>query len=92
MLQLTYLRNKMAEKPLFRQLLEASTVGMNLVISTLVGGLIGYGLDYAMDKWFGVKTAPWLLFIFTILGIIAGFRDLVRIARRSDDQSDKENS
>lgn len=82
----------MAEKPLFRQLLEASTVGMNLVISTLVGGLIGYGLDYAMDKWFGIQTAPWLLFIFTIFGIIAGFRDLVRIARRSDDQTNKEDS
>jgi ATP synthase protein I len=82
----------MAEKPLFRQLLEASTVGMNLVISTLVGGLIGYGLDYAMDKWFGIQTAPWLLFIFTIFGIIAGFRDLVRIARRSDDQANKEDS
>lgn len=82
----------MAEKPLFRQLLEASTVGMNLVISTLVGGLIGYGLDYAMDKWFGIQTAPWLLFIFTIFGIVAGFRDLVRIARRSDDQTNKEDS
>jgi len=82
----------MAEKPLFRQLLEASTVGMNLVISTLVGGLIGYGLDYAMDRWFGIQTAPWLLFIFTIFGIIAGFRDLVRIARRSDDQANKEDS
>jgi ATP synthase protein I len=82
----------MAEKPLFRQLLEASTVGMNLVISTLVGGLIGYGLDYAMDRWFGIQTAPWLLFIFTIFGIIAGFRDLVRIARRSDDQTNKEDS
>ena len=82
----------MAEKPLFRQLLEASTVGMNLVISTLVGGLIGYGLDYAMDKWFGIQTAPWLLFLYTIEGIIAGFRDLVRIARRSDDQANKEDS
>ncbi len=82
----------MAEKPLFRQLLEASTVGMNLVISTLIGGLIGYGLDYAMDKWFGVHTAPWLLFIFTIFGIIAGFRDLLKMAKRSDDQSDKKNS
>ena len=79
----------MAEKPLFRQLLEASAVGMNLVISTVVGGLIGYGLDYAMEKWFSIKTAPWLLFIFAIVGIIAGFKDLVMMARKSDNESKK---
>jgi len=83
----------MAEKSLFKQLLEASTVGLNLVISTIIGGLIGYGLDYAMARWFGVKTAPWLLFIFTIFGIIAGFKDLIMLAKKSnkDDQPDKKN-
>jgi len=83
----------MAEKSLFKQLLEASTVGLNLVISTIIGGLIGYGLDYAMAGWFGVKTAPWLLFIFTIFGIIAGFKDLIMLAKKSnkDDQPDKKN-
>lgn len=70
------------EKPLLRQLWEASTVGLNLVISTIVGGLIGYGLDYAMENWIGIKTKPWLLFIFAIFGIIAGFRDLIRIASK----------
>ena len=58
----------MPEKSLFRQLLEASSVGLNLVISTIIGGLMGYGLDYAMDRWFGIKTAPWLLFVFAIFG------------------------
>lgn len=81
----------MAEKPLFKQLLEASTVGLSLVISTVIGGLMGYGLDYAMERWFGIKTAPWLLFIFVIFGIIAGFKDLIMIARKSDDQSNKKN-
>jgi len=79
----------MPEKSLFKQLLEASTVGLNLVISTIIGGLIGYGLDYAMDKWFGIKTSPWLLFIFTIVGIIAGFKDLIMLAKKSDNESKK---
>jgi F0F1-type ATP synthase assembly protein I len=52
---------------------------------------MGYGLDYAMARWFGVKTAPWLLFIFTIFGIIAGFKDLIMLAKKSDDQSHKKN-
>ncbi len=81
----------MAEKSLFRQMLEASTVGLNLVISTVIGGLIGYGLDYAMENWFGIHTSPWLLFIFTIFGIIAGFRDLLRMAKKSGNESDKKN-
>jgi len=79
----------MAEKPIFRQLLEASAVGLNLVISTIIGGLIGYGLDYIMDKWFGIKTSPWLLFTFTIVGIIAGFKDLIMLAKKSDNESKK---
>jgi ATP synthase protein I len=82
----------MAEKSLFKQLLEASTVGLNLVTSTIIGGLMGYGLDYAMERWFGVITAPWLLFIFAIFGIIAGFKDLIMLAKKSDDQSHKKNS
>ena len=58
----------MAEKPLFRQLLEASTVGLNLVLSTFVGLAIGYGLDYLFH------TSPWLTIIFLIIGIITGFQ------------------
>lgn len=72
----------MPEKSFFRQLLEASTVGLNLVVSTIVGGVIGYLLDKAMESWFNIHTAPWLLFIFTIIGIIAGFRDLIRMAKK----------
>jgi ATP synthase protein I len=82
----------MAEKPLFKQLLEASAVGLNLVIATVIGGLIGYGLDYFADKWFHVKTSPWLLFIFTIFGIIAGFRDLLKMAKQPGNGPDKKNS
>lgn len=82
----------MAEKSFFRQMLEASTVGLNLVVSTIVGGLIGYGLDYAMEKWFNTKTAPWLLFLFTIFGIIAGFKDLIMLAKKSGNESGKKNS
>jgi ATP synthase protein I len=74
-----------------REFLQAWAVGLNLVISTVVGGLMGYGLDYAMERWFGVITAPWLLFVFAIFGIIAGFKDLIMLAKKSDDQSHKKN-
>jgi ATP synthase protein I len=72
----------LAEKPLFKQLLEASTVGLNLVLSTFIGLAIGYGLD----RFF--HSAPWLTIIFLILGIITGFRELIRIAKKQDNGSD----
>lgn len=75
----------MPDKPLYRQLLQASTVGLNLVLSTFVGLAIGYGLD----KFF--NSSPWLTIIFLILGIIAGFRELVRIAKKQDNGSDTED-
>lgn len=78
----------MPEKSVFKQLLQASTVGLNLVISTIIGLAIGYGLDYAMDKWFGIHTKPWLTIIFLLFGIISGFRDLVRMAKKSDSDND----
>jgi ATP synthase protein I len=81
----------MPEKPLFRQLLDASTVGLHLVISTFIGLAIGYGLDYGLDKWFGLHTKPWLTIIFLLLGIVSGFRDLVRIAKKSFNDSSKKD-
>ncbi len=73
------------EKSLFRQLLEASSVGIQLVLSTFAGLAIGYFLD----KFF--KTFPWLTAIFLIIGIIAGFSELLKVARRQDGNNKKSN-
>jgi F0F1-type ATP synthase assembly protein I len=50
---------------------------------------MGYGLDYAMDKWFGWHTKPWLMIIFLFFGIFSGFRELVRMAKKADNESKK---
>ena len=76
----------MTEKPFFRQLMQASTIGINLVLSTFVGLAIGYGLDSLFH------SSPWLTIIFLILGIIAGFRELLRIANKQDNGPDTKNT
>jgi ATP synthase protein I len=76
----------MPEKPIFRQLLQASTVGLNLVFSTFIGLAIGYGLDSLF------KTSPWLTIIFLVIGIIAGFRELLRMAKKQDNGTDTKNT
>ena len=76
----------MPEKPFFRQLLQASTIGLNLVFSTFIGLAIGYGLDSLFH------SSPWLTIIFLLIGIIAGFRELLRIAKKQDNGSDTKNT
>lgn len=60
---------------LLRQLLQASAVGLQLVFATFIGFAMGYGLDTLLGTNF-------LKFVFLVLGLIAGFRELFRFARR----------
>jgi F0F1-type ATP synthase assembly protein I len=76
---------------MLRHLYKASIVGLNIVIATLVGGVLGYFFDYAMAKWFGITTAPWGLFFGAILGIVSGFKDLAMLAKKMDEDSSKED-
>jgi len=56
----------------YRRLAELSSLGLMLPSSIAVGLFMGY----LLDKLFG--THPWLLAIFTLLGIASGFLSLIR--------------
>ena len=47
-----------------------STVGITMVVATVIGYFVGVFLD----RFFG--TAPWLMITFLLLGIAAGFKNL----------------
>ena len=53
-----------------------SSMGLELGLSVVVGFLIGSGLD----KW--LDTEPFLLIIFGIAGIIAGYRSIFRLVKK----------
>jgi ATP synthase protein I len=55
-----------------KELLRLSTIGVGLVAATAIGLLMGYGLDRLLG------THPWLMLTFTVLGIAAGFLNLLR--------------
>jgi ATP synthase protein I len=55
-----------------KELLRLSSIGVGLVAATAIGLLLGYGLDWLLG------TRPWLTLVFTILGIVAGFLNLLR--------------
>ena len=65
------------DKSVYKQLFNASTVGMALVSGILVGGVMGYFLD----KW--LDTSPWLLFIFLIFGFIAGVKNALHYLKKA---------
>jgi len=52
----------------------ASSIGLVLVISIS----IGYFFGNWMDRIF--HTEPWLMLVFTLMGIVAGFIQMIRIA------------
>ncbi len=69
----------------FRFIGVASTVGINMVVSTFVGFAIGYWL---LDRY--LDTLPWFTIIFTIAGIATGFLQLFRIAKKAEEREDEE--
>ena len=58
--------------------LSASAAGLELGISVAIGALFGAWLDGKLG------TAPWLLIVFLILGVIAGFRGVLRAVARAE--------
>jgi ATP synthase protein I len=58
------------------QFARLGAVGIELALSTVIGMLGGRWLD---DK---LSTAPWLTILGLVLGVVAGFRSLVRAARK----------
>jgi ATP synthase protein I len=57
---------------------ELSTIGLALVLSTVIGLAGGYYLD----RWLG--SSPWLTLIGLVLGIAAGFVNLFRSVKRAE--------
>lgn len=63
-----------------------SSMGISVVLAIGIG--VWFGL--ALDRWLG--TAPWFFYIFLLIGIGAGFKNIFVIAGREirrDDGSDQ---
>jgi ATP synthase protein I len=61
---------------LIQQIASYSTLGLEMGLSVA----LGVGIGYYLDKW--LHTEPWLLIVFLLLGVIAGFRSLYRAMKR----------
>ncbi len=66
----------------YRKLAAMSSLAMTLPASIAVGLFFGYWLD----KWLGTK--PWMLMVWTLLGVASGLITLVRGLRKYEKDPD----
>jgi F0F1-type ATP synthase assembly protein I len=58
--------------------LSASSVGLELGLAVIIALLVGMWLDRQLG------TQPWLMLVFLILGLVAGFRNVLRAVARAE--------
>jgi ATP synthase protein I len=66
------------EPSAWKPLAELTSIGMTMVLSTV----IGLGGGYYADRWLG--TSPWLMLVGLALGIAAGFVSLFRAVKSAE--------
>ncbi len=78
-------RMKKETKKALKLLGLASSIGFTVAFSIFIGVAIGVWLDREFDTW------PWLTILFTIFGIIAGFRNYFRYMKKQErDQKEQD--
>jgi ATP synthase protein I len=55
-----------------------SSVGLEMGVAVA----IGWGIGYWLDERAGTK--PWLMIIFLLFGVVAGFKGMIRAAREAN--------
>ena len=63
----------------------AARFSTELVAALVVGGAMGWGLDWLFGR-FGIHTKPWLMIAFVVLGMAAGIRNVMHAAKEINAQ------
>ncbi len=62
--------------------LSASSIGLELGISVAIGLWFGWWLDTKLD------SAPWMMLLFLVLGLVAGFRGVFAAIKRANEAAE----
>src|SRR5438067_13116897 len=68
--------------PRLRSSLLLSQAGLTLAFASVIGFLGGFYLD----QW--LHTSPWFVLILGAMGVVAGFRELIRTLNRVNEEED----
>ena len=80
------LKGKDAPKPHMEEHYSQAHLAWRMVIELVVGLLIGFGIGYGIDSLLG--TLPLFLVIFTLLGLAAGIKTMMRSAKELTQDTD----
>ncbi|MFU8779285.1 MAG: AtpZ/AtpI family protein [Roseovarius sp.] len=81
------LKAKDAPRPHQEEHYSQAQMAWRMVIELVAGLLIGFGMGYGLDVLFG--TMPVFLVIFTLLGMAAGVKTMMRSAAEIQQSMDK---
>lgn len=73
-------------RDLFRNLAMVSSMGISVVLAIGIG--VWFGLQ--VDLW--LNTKPYFFWVFTLLGIAAGFKNVYIITRREIGKLDRDQN
>jgi len=59
----------------------AARFGTELVAAVVVGVGLGWGIDWAFDRWSPIHTRPWGMIVMFVLGAAAGILNVIRAAK-----------
>ncbi|QGX99600.1 AtpZ/AtpI family protein [Roseovarius faecimaris] len=79
------LKEKDAPKPHTEEHYSQAQHAWRMVIELVTGLLIGFGMGYGLDSLFG--TLPIFLVLFTLLGLAAGIKTMMRSAEEIQNQN-----
>ncbi len=74
-------RQELEPKPRVDKTADQAQLAWRMVIELVTGLLIGFGMGYGLDSLFG--TMPVFLVLFTLLGLAAGIRTMMRSAQEA---------
>lgn len=60
----------------------AFRLGTELMAAVIVGGGVGWGIDWAFQHWAHIQTRPAGLVVMFVLGAAAGIRTVIRSAQQ----------
>lgn len=72
------LKSGKTEKPHGEEHYSQAQMGWRMVTELVAGLVIGFGIGYGLDVLFG--TLPILIVVFTLLGLAAGIKTMLRTA------------
>jgi F0F1-type ATP synthase assembly protein I len=73
-------------RDLYKNLAMVSSLGISVALAIGIG--VWFGLT--LDRWLGTK--PWFFFIFLLIGIAAGFKNVIVITGREVRKINKDDN